>query len=491
MIGLKNHGRVVIYTDADEITRKNVVDVLRNAYNTHETENRNDIDYLYNYYKGNQPILEREKEVRPEICNRIVENCANEIVSFKVGYLMGESVKYISRGHDDDKSLAKAITELNDYMLYEDKATKDKELMDWSHICGTAYRMVLSDSTAQGYEDGSPFEIYTLDPRYTFVVYQNSLGNPPMMAVKYITRTDENNIIRKIFSVYTKSAYYEIENQHTDFKIIAEKPNIIGIPIIEYPLNLARLGSFETVLPLLDAINTVDSNRMDGVEQIVQSLLLFHNVDIDEEGISKANELGAIKFKDASEVMRGEINYITTTLNQNDTQILMDHLYSKVLTICGLPNRNGGSSTSDTGSAVIMRDGWSAAETRAKDTEAMFKKSEKAFLKCVLEICDSLANMSLKLGSIEIKFTRRNYENITEKANVLNLMLSNPKIAPQLAFAYCNMFPDPNIAYEMSQDYYKTMQEQFNNQYQNEDGDADGEIITNKGSNSTNTIQYT
>lgn len=34
-----------------------------------------------------------------------------------------------------------------------------------------------------------------------------------------------------------------------------------------------------------------------------------------------------------------------------------------------MPNRNGNASTSDTGSAVIMRDGWSDAEARAKDSE--------------------------------------------------------------------------------------------------------------------------
>lgn len=34
------------------------------------------------------------------------------------------------------------------------------------------------------------------------------------------------------------------------------------IPIFEYPANNARLGSFEIVLPLLDTINNIESNRM-------------------------------------------------------------------------------------------------------------------------------------------------------------------------------------------------------------------------------------
>ena len=55
------------------------------------------------------------------------------------------------------------------------------------------------------------------------------------------------------------------------------------IPIIEYPGNNARLGSFEIVLPLLDAINNVESNRMDGMEQLVQAFIKFINCDITKE----------------------------------------------------------------------------------------------------------------------------------------------------------------------------------------------------------------
>src|SRR5574344_273832 len=107
-------------------------------------------------------------------------------------------------------------------------------------------------------------------------------------------------------------------------------------------------------------------------------------------------------------------------------------MYQTVLTICGMPNRNGGSSTSDTGSAVIMRDGWSAAEARAKDTELRFKISEKQFLKLAIRMTNVLKNMGSNLADIEIRFSRRNYENLQGKTLVLTTMLSNDKIHPQL-----------------------------------------------------------
>ncbi len=436
------NGRRMILTDETEVNIGNVVQILRKALPYH-WKNRSEISYLWSYYKGRQPILNRVKEVRPEITNKIVENRANEIVSFKSGYLMGEPLQYVSRGNAEN--IANAINQLNEFVFAEEKPAKDKELADWFHICGTSFRMVLPDEMA-GEDDESPFEIYTLDPRNTFVVYNNGLGNKPILGVKYVV--DENGVVH--YSCYSDHEYFEI----VESEVVSYDTHILGeIPIIEYPLNMARIGAFELVIPLLDAINLTDSNRLDGVEQFIQALMLFHNVDISSEDFDELRERGAIKFKDIDPQLKAEINYLVSNLNQGETQTLVDHMYQTVLTICGMPNRNGGSSTSDTGSAVIMRDGWSAAEARAKDSELMFKKSERIFLKVVLNICRTLADMDLKVCNVEIRFTRRNYENILQKAQVLDLMLKNNKIHPRLAFEHCGLFVDSDLAYTLSAEY--------------------------------------
>ena len=285
-----------------------------------------------------------------------------------------------------------------------------------------------------------------------------------MMAVRYVLREDGTIV----FSCWTENRYYEVWNT---WSVIHAEDQIFGIPIIEYPANQARLGAFEIVIPLLDAINMVESNRIDGVEQFVQALMLFHNVDISENDFEKLRDLGGIKFKDIDSTLKAEIQYLTSEMNQTQTQTLVDSMYNTVLTICGMPNRNGGSSTSDTGSAVIMRDGWSAAEARAKDAELVFKKSEKEFLKLVLRICQDMGNLSLKLSALEIRFTRRNYENIAQKASVLTMMLGCEKIAPELAFTHSGLFSDPQLAYRMSMEYM-AQQERKAAQQANQNGGA-------------------
>lgn len=437
-------GRRVIYSDVAEVTADNVLEVLKDALEIHSS-NREEIDYLYRYYKGEQPIWGRKKEVRPEIKNIIVENRANEIVSFKTGYQVGEPIQYVSRSSGEN--ISEDLRKLNEYIFAEDKAAKDKELCDWFFICGSSLRMILPDPADE--TDESPFEIYTLDPRDSFVVYSSGLGNKELMSVKYVKRKKENTTI---YSIYTDKWYFEVVDGE---KIVHSLPHTLnGNPIIEYPANKSRLGAFEIVIPILDCINNVASNRMDAIEQFVQALLILKGVDIESEDFKKLKELGGLKVSGD-----GDVKYLVQELNQMQTQTLVDYMYQTVLTICGMPNRNGGTSTSDTGTAVIMRDGWSAAEARAKDTELMFKLSEKKFLRLAIHIANDLRNTKLKPSDIEPRFTRRNHENITEKSQVLIAMLNNDKIHPKLAFEYCGMFVDPELAYSMSAEYKKEQEE--------------------------------
>ncbi len=439
------YGRRIIFTDVDEITEHNVISVLEDTLPVHEN-NKAEIKYLYNYWKGKQPILGRAKEIRPEINNIIVENRANEIVSFKSSYLMGEPVQYINRSKEN---ISDSLNLLNEFMFYENKEAKDKTLTDWFTICGTGYRMVLP--VQYDNPDEAPFNIYILNPMQTYVVYHNGLGNREMMSVHFIKKKDGTFL----YIIYTDCRYFEIVDDGTEKKIRnREYHSLRNIPIIEYLSNEARLGAFEVVLPILDAINNVASNRIDAVEQFVQAILVIAGGEIEEKVFKSLKHLGGLNLPEGVDA-----KYLVQELNQMQTQTLVDCMYQTVLTICGMPNRNGGTSTSDTGKAVIMRDGWTNAEARAKDSEKMFKLAEKKFLKIALYITNTLRGTELKLSDIDIRLPRRNYENVLEKAQVLTMLLQNPKIHPKLAFEHSDMFVDPEFAYTISDEYYREYQQ--------------------------------
>ena len=316
--------------------------------------------------------------------------------------------------------------------------------------------------------------MFTLDPRDTFVVYSTDVKRRRMMGVKY--NTDEYGF--KTYSVYTDKYCFIIEGD----KVTSVIPHALGeVNIYEFPANNARLGSFEIVLPLLDAINNVESNRMDGVEQFIQSFMKFVNCDIDEDKFKGLKDLGAIKIKPV-DGQTADVDIVTSELDQGQTQTLKEDVYRAILSICGLPSMSDGStSDSSNNGAVILKNGWQGAETRAKDSELMFKRSEKEVLKLVRKLWGGLADLKLKLKDIDMKFTRRNYDNIQSKSQVLVSMLQQPKIHPLLAFTHCGLFSDPESAYTMSNDYYEEQMEKWE-PVDVDDDDPDNHVVNKEKS---------
>ena len=449
------YGRRVIYTDASNITAENIVEVIRDAYDKH-TQNRDEIDYLYNYYKGKQPILDRIKQVRPEINNKIVVNYANEIVSFKVGYLISEPVQYVARDKKNE-----AVKLLNDYMYQIGKQAQDKEILEWNHICGTAYRYVQAlDPKVVGKGD-TPFDLFTLDPRTTFIIYSSTFEKKRMAAVTYTISEDDDTV--RNFVVYTKNNVFTFSDNGIETDTFKEENNALGeIPIYEYPANNARLGAFEIVLPLLDAINRTESNRLDGIEQQIQTFLKFINCEIDDKGIENLQKWGAIKIK-SDDGRQADVQAVTVDFSQDGAQLSKDDLYSAVLTICGMPAQGKGQSVSANNGAILIQNGWSQAETRAQASETMFKGAERLLLNLIFKICETNGKdkLDLRISDVDAKFKRHNYENVQVKAQVLCEMLNTPRIHPKLAFESCGLFSDPENAYLESEQHYKEMLEKW------------------------------
>lgn len=446
------YGRRVITTNESSITADNVLAVLSDAYTTH-LANRTEIEYLYKYYKGRQPVLDRVKEVRPEICAHIIENRANAIVAFRVGYTVGKPIQYISTVSQD--SVSANIATLNDLMRKAGKPSKDKQLVEWQMICGTGYRMVLSATNPKA---KVPFEIYTPDPRNVFVIYRNDVGQTPLAGVYYTEDSAKN----PTFYVYTAlGEYFVIENA---ISAVIKKHSFYrleGIPIVEYPLNNARLGAFEVVLPLLDSLNDLQSNRLDSVAQFVQSLLVAYNCEFPEDMTANTiREAGMVVLKSIGEY-KADLKVISETLNQDQIETLKRDILDAINEIVGMPSQgNGSTGDSSNNGAVILKNGWQGAETRAQDFEMMFREPEQKTLDLVVGICNSvLEGFELDANNVDVKFTRRNYEDILSRSQTLITMLNNDKIHPQCAYEASGMFIDTQDAYNMGMDWYNEQTE--------------------------------
>lgn len=452
-------GRKVIYSNAEAITKDNIVTELGKALSKHWI-NREEIRYLDRYYRGDQPILYVEKKVRPEINNRTVENHALEIVRFMTSQNFGEPIQYVSLKNDEN--VVKMVEKLNDYMKSIDKGCYDVELGEWQSICGTAYRFMYTDTTDK------PFEIDTLNPMEAFVVYSNRSGRKPLFSVQIIPMDNGNQ-----YQIYTDKNYFMVYNS----KVIEESVNgFFKIPVIEYPNNTRRLSDIEIVITMLDQINKITSNRMNGIEQFVQAFIKFVNCEIDKDTFIEMCQVGAIKVK-AQQGIQADVGMISDELDQQQTQTAKDDVYKNMLIIEGMPGREQNTG-GDTGQAVYLRNGWDFAEQRAKIDEPLIKRSEKQFLSSALYALRTVQSSEIKLNvdDIDIKITRNKTDNMMVKAQSLMYLLEKG-IHPKIAIKTCDLWGDPEKVYIQSKDYldakYKTAielqqeaEEQFNRDVQ-------------------------
>ena len=447
------YGRKVIYSNMKSITLKNVVEVFQKAMPTHN-QNRREIDYLYHYVSGDQPILYRTKDVRPEIKNDVVENHSWEITRFAMAQTYGEPIQYVSVKDDQDKS--REIDKLNDFMRVIDKPYYDIQIGDWQSTCGTAYRETWSlkrDET----EDGHPsMGIDCADPRYNFIIYSSMHDHPPLMSCSRCF--DEED--QEYWLCTTKSQTFEIKKG----EVINYGSNGHGrILLTEYPNNVRRLSDVEIVITMLDAINKIQSNRIDGIEQFVQAFMKFVNCEIDETTFLKMCKIGAIKVKTVNPSMPADVGMISSQLDQEQTQVSKDDLYKNMLIIEGMPSREQNTG-GDTGQAVYLRNGWDFAEQRAKVDEPVIVKSEKEFLKIALNILQTKEQISrdLSVADIDVKITRNNTDNMMVKAQSL-LYLLEKGIHPKIAIRTVGLWGDPEKVYLESKPYldalYKTVAE--------------------------------
>lgn len=465
-------GRKLIFSDVAEVTAENVVEVLQSALSVHNS-NAAQINYLHDYYLGNQDILTREKTVRPEVTHNVVVNKPYEIVSFCTGYLLNKPITYVNRSGSDD--FMPQINLLNDYMYVANKPTRDKEIADEFAICGVAYRIVLPSD-----DEDCPFEIHTLRSCDTFVIRRNDVSQKKLAGV---TRTiDSKGTV--IYTVYTRNMCFTVENGSA---LVKAEPHILGeIPIIEYINNSFRLGAFEPVLGLVDKINVLESNRVEATEQNVQALTWFNNVALSDEGKQQLrdNPSAFIFTQSVDGAAQASIKTITVELQQADQQVLLNDLKKQIMEITGMPSVGDGSTAdSSNNGATIVRNGWYNAEARATAVESLWRESEREFLRVVLSICrsDSRSTLNLPLSAIGEKFTRHNYEDISAKATVLTMLLSSDKVHPQKAYEACNLFIDPDEACTMGLEWFADETRRMSEAIFGDDEDGEAEDVRDDG----------
>lgn len=437
------YGRKIAYTNVEKITADNVVKIVGDCIGVFNY-NKPIIRYLWHYYKGDQPVLYRIKMQNEDVNNKVCENHAYELVQFKVGQTYGEPIQYVSR--KDDEKVNKAVDTLNDYMSDANKQEKDIKAGEWQSATGTSFKAI------QIVDGDIPFRIIAPSPMNTFVIY-NKATEEPVLAVQELK--DENNNFYKL--CYTDSMTFKIQ----DSKVIESRLHAFGsIPIVEYPNNHERISDIELVISLLDSINTMQSNRMDSVQQFVEYWVKFINCEIDDETFQKMKMNHALVVKSINKDNKSDVEIMTQELNQTQCQVAKDDLWDNTLSILAIPNKQGNTG-GDTQGAVELRNGWDFSKTRAKLKDPIVKAAEKRLAKVVLNIIRIKdRDLGIKMRDFEVQINHSPQDNMYTKAQTLTVLLQSG-IHPLVAIKTVGLWGDSEKTFVLSKPYldvlYKTV----------------------------------
>jgi hypothetical protein len=284
------------------------------------------------------------------------------------------------------------------------------------------------------------------------------------------------------YTVYTRKRQFVVNNKDGNWTITSSTPLTMNEHIItEYYNNKYRISLIELGKDIFDDINYVENLDLDDIEGFVNSIMVFTNAEVNEEGMSSIKEYGAVSIK-STDQKKASVELLQSRLKSLDTQIFYLRKLSALHNILSVPEaqNNGYVSNAETGKAMLTGQGFTSASIRIEGEQTAFEKCDRTSLKTILKICKRHPDSNikeLKVSDIETKFNRDMSENLLVKTQAL-MNLRDAQIPPQVANAVIGLFSDPVSVTQLQEKFIKEQQDIKNklNNMQNKTNEQNNNI---------------
>lgn len=466
-----NYGRKKIILDYEEVNRNNIKEVMEKALVWHK-RNQHDCEYLIKYFLGDQDILYRQAPETSNINNQVVVNYAYPITREIVGYTFGNPIEYIQRDvgkRNDIETLSDIYHDLGSYNVDKDTAT-------YCSICGIGYQITLPSSDInENNVPEVPITVTNLDPRDTFCVFSNIIGNPQILSCHIIHTDTEGDR----YLCYTDKESFILKDS---LEIAESSTNLINEnPITMFENSVFRTGDWEQAISVMNASNLVASDSLNDIEGTIRSLLVVLGAEFEDnsEGLKniKANRLLTLVHPQGGNV---DAKFISPVVDSSSINNIREYLEQARNVITGIPDRQTASG-GDTGTAVLNRNGWTDIEIVAKLKELFFKKAKQKQLGVGIKILQMLGKVSKDLSplNVELAIGRNTLDNLQTKTQAFSTLVATGELATIDALEMSGLTNRVNEVVERGEkakeereehqlEYQKKQQEAFGTDNQNQ-----------------------
>ncbi|MCZ6903796.1 MAG: phage portal protein [Rickettsia endosymbiont of Ixodes persulcatus] len=282
-IEYRNHRDAVYQEDATEVFtyEGNSTELLQDKQQISEFIERHiqvqapRLKMLNKYYEGLNFNLMRNNRRREKHLadNRAAHDFASYISDFINGYFLGTGLQ-VQASDDNTQEVLDGLHELNDIDSHNRSLGLDLS------VYGRAYEYVIRNEKDE-------VRIYKSDARNTFIIYDNTIEQDSLMAVRYWSagKDDDGKYIYNVDLITPYATYYYLANEVTKYQLSERKTpeahSFQRVTITEYKNNEKRRGDFEKVIPLIDLYDNAQSDTANYMSDLNDAMLLVKgNVDL-------------------------------------------------------------------------------------------------------------------------------------------------------------------------------------------------------------------
>lgn len=371
------------------------------------------------YYDGQHDILSRKRttnESAPDA--KVVCNHAKDIADTASGYFMGNPLTYSNSEAEDITPLLLAFDE-----AAIDDVDAENALEMSIYGAGYEYVYVKKDTTTPISRNISALS--------TFIIVDDTIEENELAGVYYYKKRDSvNDTYTYVATVGTENFIYTITMESTtesaDVLMKTPKPvteqgephHFGGVPFIEYLNNKEGIGDFEQQIPLIDAYNTLMSDRVTDKEQFIDAILVLYGAilgDDEEETDEAQKKLRKEKLLELPSDAKAE--YLSRQMDEGGAEVLRKAIKEDIYNFSHVPNFQDESFAGNT-SGVAMEYKLLGLEMLTKIKERYYKKGIRKRIRLYCNFL-GLKQIMLDAGSIMPTFSRALPKNLQELANIV------------------------------------------------------------------------
>ncbi|WP_369918933.1 phage portal protein [Lactococcus muris] len=377
--------------------------------------------YLINMYQGIMDIATQEPKDSWKPDNRLSVNFPKYIVDTFTGYFNGIPVK---KSHKDSKVLER----LQSFDNLNDMEDEESELAKMACIYGRAFELLYQDEVTQT-------NVVYNSPENMFMVYDDSIKEEPLFAVRYGFDTDDN----LKGEVYTLLETIEISGKVGELSFGERTYNPYSeLPVVEFYFNEERMSIFESVISLVNSFNKAISEKANDVDYFSDQYLVFLGAEVDEGDLKNIRSNRVINYYGRGDE-KGNINvrFLEKPDSDSQTENLLDRLTKLIFQITMVANISDESFGSSSGVALAYK-----LQAMSNLALAFQRKFQSSLNKRYKLFCSLTTNEVGKDSwkDIEYSFTRNEPKDIKEQAETATLLMG--VTSEETALSVLSVVPD-------------------------------------------------